>query len=205
MTDKLRPWLPKAATLWVDMERGIYRWEGKAPRNGDGSYRIVKKQILRDCGITVGYGQAGSRIWNSPDFLELLDKERRRRDLGMSIVLADVAGELEQVKGPLTVMGDEIIAKVAAIFAREPDSEDPQALSPAQYVKLGREWFHEALEVEGKISSEKQKGIEAVMMQLYKGQQVTESMLSTAMELVHEYRELQDRTLANVVDGETVE
>lgn len=196
MGEVSRSWLPKAAMLWVDMERGLYRWEGKQPRNGDGSYRVVKQQILKDCGITESYGQAGQKIWNNKVFLDLVEKERRRRDIG----IADAVAELEEVTGPLTQMGESIIAKVADIFAREPDKEDPTALSPAEYVRLGREWFHEALEVEGKVSSEKQKGIETVLAQLYKGQQVTETMMQGALQLVKEYRELQDRKLANVVD-----
>jgi hypothetical protein len=183
--------------LYVDMERGLYKFpDGKQPRHRNGTYRVVKRQILKDCGITEEYGQAGAKIWNNPQFLALVEKERSRRDIG----IADAVAELEQVTGPLTAMGEDIIKKVAEVFAREPDAEDPQALSPAQYVKLGREWFHEAMEVEGKVGAEKQKGIEAVMAQLYKGQQVTDTMLKGAMELVKEYRELQDRKLANVVD-----
>jgi hypothetical protein len=184
--------------LYVDMERGLYRHQGKQPRNGDGSYRVVKKLILRECGITEEYGQAAAKIWNNPQFTDLVEKERRRRDIGV----ADALDVLDQeVTGPLTKMGEDIITKVADIFSREPDKEDPTALSPAEYVRLGREWFHEALEVEGKVGAEKQKGIETVMAQLYKGQQVTDTMLKGALELVREYRELQDRKMANVIDG----
>lgn len=197
MNEVIRSWFPKAAMLYVDMERGLYRFpDGKQPRHKDGRYRVVKQQILKDCGITESYGQAGTKIWNNPQFLALVEKERRRRDIG----IADAVAELDEVTGPLTEMGETIIARVADIFSREPDKDDPTALSPAEYVRLGREWFHEALEVEGKLGSEKQKGIEAVLSQLYKGQQVTDTMLQGAMQLVREYRELQDRKLADVVD-----
>src|SRR5512137_3519 len=127
MGEVTRSWFPKAAILWVDMERGLYKFpDGKQPRNGDGTYRVVKKQILADCGITQDYGQAGTKIWGNPQFLALVEKERSRRDIG----IADAVAELEQVTGPLTVMGESIITKVAEIFSREPDKEDPTALSP---------------------------------------------------------------------------
>jgi hypothetical protein len=190
-----RSWLPKAARIWADMERGLYDWGGKkAPRNGDGSLRVVKSRILADCGVTGQYSGAGKRIWGSPEFQAVLAEENRRRDLG----IANAIGEIEAVKGPLMKMGDEIIEKVADIFSREPDKDDPQALSPAEYVRLGREWFHEALEVEGKLESSKRQGIEEVLDKLSKGNQVTDKMLEGAMELVREYRQMQDLKLARV-------
>jgi hypothetical protein len=45
-------WLPAAASIWCDMERGLYRWPGKVPKNADGSYRVVRKQILKDLSLS---------------------------------------------------------------------------------------------------------------------------------------------------------
>jgi hypothetical protein len=46
----VRSWLPAAAPIWCDMERGLYKWDGKPPLNADGCYRVVRKQILKGCG-----------------------------------------------------------------------------------------------------------------------------------------------------------
>jgi hypothetical protein len=175
------------------MERGLYEWD-KQPLNSDGSYRVVKHQILKDCGVTGQYAGAAKRIWGSEEFRTALEKENRRRDIGVASAVA----EIEAIKGPLTLMGDKILDNVDEVFSRKPDKEDPQALSPAEYVRLGREWFHEALEVEGKMSSVKQQSIAEVMEKLSDGNQVTQQMLDTAMDLLHEHRAMQDIKLAKV-------
>ena len=187
------PWFGKAAMLMVDMRRGLYPWPGKPPMNGDGSYRVVKNQILKDCNISPTRSKQRVDIWENPEFLRLVKQEEDRRDHAMQ----DVVGEIEAIKGPLMLMGDKIIAKVADIFEREPDDDDPTALSPAQYVKLGREWFHEALEVEGKLGSAKQNGIEQVLATLAQNNQVSSTMVDQALSLVREHRALQDRKMAH--------
>jgi len=201
---KVLPWWPRASMILVDMERGLYDWgERKRPMNGDGTYRVIHSEILRACEIAPVYGGGGKKqallVWEHPDFVSLVDRERARRDHAMQ----DVVAEIEAIKGPLMVMGDIVIAKVSDIFNREPDADDPLALSPAQYVKLGREWFHEALEVEGKIGSAKQQGIESVLATLAQNNQVTSTMVDQALSLVREHRALQDRKMASagVIEG----
>ena len=71
MGELVRSWLPAAASIWCDMERGLYRWPGRPPRNADGSYRVVRKQILRDLGLSPDYRAQRERIWEHPAFLAL--------------------------------------------------------------------------------------------------------------------------------------
>lgn len=197
-----RSWLPKAAMLWCDMERGLYDWgTRKIPRNGDGTPRVVKSRILVDCNITGNYAGAAHRIWNSPEFLGLLAKENELRETG----IRNAVEEIEAVKGPLMEMADTIIDKVRGVFDREPDKEDPQALSPAEYVRLGREWVHEAIEVEGKMESEKRHGIEEVLCKLSAENLVTGKMLEVAADLIAEHRAKQDMKLARVGVVERIE
>ena len=200
MANVVLSWFPKAAMLYVDMQRGLYDWgDKKPPRHNDGSYRVVKAQILKDCGIVPTRSKQRVDVWENPEFLKLVKREQDRRDHAMQ----DIVQEIEAIKGPLMVMGDSIIEKVSDIFSREPDDDDPLALSPAQYVKLGREWFHEALEVEGKIGSAKQQGIESVLATLAQNNQVTSTMVDQALSLVREHRALQDRKMASagVIEG----
>ena len=69
MTDESpRDWFQKAVLIWVDMERGLYEWGKKPPKNKDGSYRVVKSQILKDCGISRDYHDQKGRIWENPHF-----------------------------------------------------------------------------------------------------------------------------------------
>ena len=197
----VRTWLPRAASIWCDMERGLYDWGKKTPMNSDGSYRVVKSQILKDCGVTSSYAGAAHRIWGSEEFIEALAKENHNRDLGISNAVA----EIEAIKGPLMQMSDNIVSEVKRIFDRPADKEDPLALSPAEYVRLGREWFHEAIEVEGKLESGKQQGIETVMEKLAQGNQVTSHMLDVAMDLLAEHRRMQDVKIAKVGKVERVQ
>jgi len=202
MGESNRPWLAKAAVIYVDMKRGLYDWgDRKAPRHGDGSYRVLKKQVLEDCSISPQYGggKQTALIWENPEFLSLVKNEERRRDNSMG----DVIGEIEGIKGPLTLMGEKIVSHVVEIFERPPDKEDPLALSPAEYVRLGKEWFHEGLEVEGKLGSEKQKAIGQVLSILSQNQQITDKMVDQALTLVKEHRQLTDRLLEDaVIEGE---
>ena len=185
-----RPWLPRAAVIYVDMERGLYPWD-KQPFNGDGSYRVVRTQILTDCGVKSSYSGANKLIWSSEEFQRLLEQERLRRDSG----IVDVVEKLEAVVGPVTKMGEAILKEVQAIFDRPADSEDPTALSPAQYVSEARQWYKLGLEVEGKLDSTKQQGVADVISKLYQGNQITQQMLDSALELVREHRDLEDRKM----------
>ena len=107
----------------------------------------------------------------------------------------DVVETLEAVAGPVTKMGEAILKEVQAIFDRPADSEDPTALSPAQYVSEARQWYKLGLEVEGKLDSTKQQGVADVISKLYQGNQITQQMLDSALELVREHRDLEDRKM----------
>jgi hypothetical protein len=200
MREVVRSWFPKAAMLWVDMERGLYDWGTmKPPRNADGSYRVVRARILKDCGLTVHYRDARPRIWRNPAFLTLLEKERARRDHG----IADMVEEIEKLSGPLLELREKMHEEVAEVFRRSPDAEDPLALSPRDYVAQALAWSHYLDELVGRTKSQEQQGIEAVIGALATNNQVTSSMVDQALELVKEHRLLQDRRLehAGVIDG----
>lgn len=202
MAGLTRAWLPEAATIWVDMERGIYPWEGKPPRHRDGRSRVVKGQIMKDLGIT-GYTGGQGKIWNSPQFLKCLEDEKRRRDLG----LADVIGQMEVQTGPLHETRQKVIDNVKLIFERAPDSEDPTALSPQQYVKEGREWIRYIDEIEGRFEGQKQNTIESILAEQAQTNRISAEMMGGAMELLADYRRNQDRRLAamGAIEGEAEE
>jgi hypothetical protein len=197
-----RSWLPKAAMLWVDMERGLYDWgDEKPPRNGDGSPRVLRSRILSDCGLDPEYSNASSRIWNTPQFEELLQQERSRRDIGISNAVA----EIEAVAGPISQMGEEILRKARTIFETDPDADDSQALSPAQYLAEGRQWIRLGLEVEGKLESQRHQTIEEVLAKMTANNQISSKVVEGALQLVAEYRELQDLRLGEIVDAEVLD
>jgi hypothetical protein len=199
-----REWFARAASIYVDMERGIYDWgERKQPRHKDGSYRVLKGRILKDLGLAENYGLASERIWANPYFLEDLEAERRRRDFG----LEKVVRELEVKTGPLRETRDKVITTVRDIFERTPDSEDPLALTPAQYVKEGREWIRYIDEVEGRFEGEKEATIESILAQQAGTNRITAQMMNTAMELLRSHRDDSERKLRSmgVIEGSAEE
>jgi|SRR5665647_804567 len=202
MAEVERSWFPKAAMLWCDMERGLYDWgTKKSPRNKDGSYRVVKAQILKDCDITTEYRDARGRIWQNPTFLSLVTQENRRRDLGIT----DMVEEMEKVTGPLIELRTKMQENVANVFQIAPDADDPLALSPKDYVSQALGWSRYIDELTGRGESQKQQGIEAVMGALVQNSQITGNMVDQALELVKEHRKLQDAKLAHagmLIDGE---
>jgi hypothetical protein len=202
MAEVERSWFPKAAMIWCDMERGLYDWgTRKPPKNADGTLLVVKKQILKDCGITTNYGLASQRIWQNPVFLSLVDKENRRRDLGITSMVE----EIEKVTGPLIELRTKMQENVAAVFEKAPDDDDPEALSPKDYVSQALGWSRYIDELTGRGESQKQQGIEAVMGALVQRDQITGNMVDQALELVKEHRRLQDAKLVHagmLRDGE---
>jgi len=196
MSELVRSWLPRAAALWVDMERGLYPWPGRAPRNADGSYRVVRKQILRDLGLSPDYRAQRERIWEHPAFLACLRKENWRRDTG----IADAVAELQAVtgEGPLTRLDERLYE-----LAMKDLDEDPEALSAKDKISLYLQTHRLRLEMEGKVSSVKEQGIGQLLAKLSRSEQITSTMVDRALELVGEYRELQDRKLAEagIIEG----
>jgi len=197
-----RPWFPDAARTWVDMERGVYDWgERKVPRNKKGEYLVIKARVLTDCRITAKYANASWQIWSNPFFLKALEAERRRRDYGLEKVI----NELEAKSGPLRDTREKVITTVRDIFERTPDSDDPMALTPAQYVKEGREWIRYIDEVEGRFEGEKEATIESILAQQAGTNRITAQMMNTAMELLRSHRDDSEKRLRSmgvVIDGE---
>ena len=195
-----REWFPKAVSIWVDMERGIYDWgERKTPRKMDGSFRVVHSRILKDLGMAQNYGDQHNRIWQNPYFLEDLTAERRRRDYGLEKVI----GDLEAKTGPLRGTREKVITTVKDIFERTPDSDDPMALTPSQYVKEGREWIRYIDEVEGRFEGEKEATIESILAQQAGTNRITAQMMNTAMELLSKHRDESEKKLRSmgVIEG----
>ena len=203
MGKQVRAWLPAAAAIWVDMERGLYPWPNKPPKHGDGSSRVVRKQILKDLGLSPDYRAQRRRIWEHPAFLRCLQSENRRRDLG----LAGLVTQMEARSGPLRDTRQRVIEQVKGIFARTPDAEDPMALTPAQYVKEGREWIRYIDEVEGRFESENEDSIEAIMAMQAGTNRITAQMMNTAMELLRSHRDDAEKKLRSlgVIEGELAE
>jgi hypothetical protein len=111
--------------------------------------------------------------------------------------------EIEKVSGPLIELREKMHAEVAAVFRCTPDANDPQALSPRDYVAQALARSRYLDELMGRTKSQEQQGIEAVIGALATNNQVTSSMVDQALELVKEHRLLQDRRLgyAGVIDG----
>ncbi len=196
-------WFPQAASTYIDMERGLYWTERgiKKKPNKDGTYPVVKRQILKDLGITVDYHDAKGRIWENPDFLKCLADERRRRDLG----LACVTKEIEKVVGPLHETRAKVIENVKTIFERPPDAEDPEALSPKDYVSSALQWIKYIDETEGRTESAKQQTLENIMADMAQANRVSTEMMGSAFELLKQYRDEQDKKLGMLVEGEIVD
>lgn len=198
------PWFPQAATIYVDMERGTFDWgEKKPPRKKDGSYLVRTGLILTLMGKSPNYKSAHENIWNNPHFLRALEAERRRRDYGLEKVIH----ELEAKTGPLRETRDKVITTVKDIFDRVPDSEDPMALTPQQYVREGREWIRYIDEVEGKFEGEKEATIESILAQQAGTNRITAQMMNTAMELLRSHRDDSERKLRSmgVIEGSAEE
>jgi len=199
-----RPWFPDAARHYVDMERGTFDWgEQKPPRKKDGSYLVRHGRILTLCGIQRNYAKASERIWGNPHFLKALEAERRRRDYGLEKVI----GEMEAKTGPLRETREKVITTVKEIFARTPDSDDPMALTPREYVREGREWIRYIDEVEGKFEGEKEASIESILAQQAGTNRITAQMMNTAMELLRSHRDDSEKKLRSlgVIEGELEE
>lgn len=190
----MRDWWTKAAQIWVDQERGLYDWgEKKRPLDGDGKPRVVKSQILIDCGMDPSQRDASKRIWRNTEFLKLLDKERRRRD----VAIVDVVHEIEAVAGPLIQLRTKMQEHVQNVFLREPDDEDPLALSPHQYVTDGLAWCKYIDELTGRTKSQSEVAIQNVVGELVEQNKITAGIASEALGLIDKYRSQQDKQLAN--------
>ena len=187
----MKKWFPKAAFIYVDMERGLYQWPGKAPTHKDGRPRVVKKQILIDCGLQPTYPRQTTEVWGSPDFNRLLDEERARRDHGV----VDLIEKVEEVTGPLIDFRTTMQENVISVFERRPDSEDPEALSPDQYQKGALAWSKYIDELTGRTNSQQEQGIQAIVTQMYADRQVTSGMVSVIPELMRKFMEHQDREM----------
>lgn len=192
-----RPWFPRAAMLWADQQRGIYPWPKPKKPKADGTYPVVKSQILKDLGITTDYHNQRQRIWENPFFLKALEVENRRRDLGIE----KVTKEIEKVVGPLHETRSKVIDNVKKVFEREPDEEDPLALSPQQYVKEGREWIRYIDETEGRTESEKEQTIDHIMSDMARTNRVNAEMIGEAMGLLTSHRREQDERLSVYIEG----
>lgn len=196
-------WFASAASILVDMERGLYWTEHgiKKKPGKDGIYPVVKRQILKDLGITTDYHDAKNRIWENPEFLQCVADERRRRDLG----LMTVTKELEKVTGPLHETREKVISNVKTIFERPPDAEDPEALSPKDYVSSALQWIKYIDETEGRSEAKKQETLEAIMADMAATSRVSTEMMGDAMDLLKQYRDEQDKKLGMLVEGELVD
>ena len=185
-------WWKQAAVLWIDMERGVYPWEGKPPHNKDGSFRVIRTRILKDVGRAPQLADVARRVWNNPVFLDMLAAERRRRDCGIN----ELVTQMEQVTGPLHETRQKVIENVKDIFARQPDAEDPLALSPSQYVKEGREWIRYIDEIEGRFEGQKAETIETILLQQSQTNRINADMMNSALELLKDHRRQQDDRFA---------
>lgn len=179
--------------LYVDMERGLYPWSGTPPRNADGSPRVVKKQILLDCEISPKYPQQNKYIWGHPDFVKLVEMERRRRDTG----IVDVVAEIEKASGPLIDLEKTIHKHVRETFEKGPQADAEDGLTYNQYVTQALSWTRYLDEATGRVKSQEEQAIQQVLAHLSQNEQITHSMVSQALELVDEYRKSQDRQLAH--------
>lgn len=189
--------LRKAAALWVDMERGLYDWRpDRQPRHADGTPRVVKTRILTDLGFSKNYlPKSNTFIFGNPEFLAFLKEENSRRDYGIANAVAEI--EAVSGEGPLTRLDERLYE-----LAIRDLEEDPESLATKDKIALYLQTHRLRLEMEGKVESAKQQGIEHVIAKLAAGQQVTNQMVEHAMSLVREYRAMQDRKLADVLEGE---
>jgi hypothetical protein len=195
-TPSARPWFAQAAILYADQKRGLYDWgDRKPPKNKDGSPRVVKTEILVRLGLDPRGHNLNERVWSHPEFLRLLNEEERRRDMGIANMVAEVEKEI----APLNVTYVAIDKHIKAIFERGPDSDDPECLSPKDYVHEGLAVMKHIEEQEGRSASLNAQGLDAVIAAV--GANITGDMVSQARELLVQSRALQDRRLAHVIEG----
>ena len=114
---------------------------------------------------------------------------------------------MEAQGGPLRETRQKVIEHVKRIFARTPDSEDPMALTPQQYVKEGREWIRYIDEVEGRFEGDKEDSIESIMAMQAGTNRITAEMMNTAMELLKGHRDESEKRLRQmgIIEGELAE
>jgi hypothetical protein len=188
-----RDWFPTAACIQVDMERGIYK-----PADGREWKRkgVVKQEILRACGITTNYHNARERIWEHPAYLKCLEDERRKRDLGIQHVISDI----EQQVGPLHATRLDIQKNMVALFAKAPDAEDPEALSPKDYATTSLQWIRYIDEVEGRGEARKQDAIADIAQSLAKTNAVTSEAMADVASLMRQFHE-QEMSKLGVIEG----
>jgi hypothetical protein len=187
------------AVIWVDMERGLYRMpDGTIPRHRDGTFRVVKAQIMRDVGLTTNYHDQKNRIWENPQFLSALDKERLRRDHGISTALE----RIEKNTGPVTLIADKIVDTIKRRL-----DDDEEELTTKELLQYGPAWIKLGLELEGKGESERQAGIEAILAEQAQTNRLNAEMVKDAVGLLQKFRAQQDATLAaaGIIDGEAEE
>ena len=198
MTPSARPWFREAVVLLVDQKRGLFDWGERKPpkRRKDGSYPIVKNVILERIGVDPRGHNLNERVWNHPEFLKMVKEEERRRDMG----IANMVAEVEKEVAPLNQTYLAIDKNIKAIFERGPDSEDPECLSPKDYVHEGLAIMKHIEEQEGRSASLNAQGLDAVIAAV--GANITGEMVGQARELLKQSRELQDKRLAHVIEGE---
>ena len=182
--------------IQVDMERGLYDWGRKPPRKKDGSLVVNKARILKDLGVTPDYHDAKHRIWENPHYLRLLKEERRRRDLGIS----DMVAEVEKQVAPLNTTYVAIDKHISAIFEAGPDPDGDLGLRPRDYVHEGLAVMKHIEEQEGRSASLKAQGLDAVIAAV--GANISGAMVGEARELLQQARELQDSRLRHVIEGQ---
>jgi hypothetical protein len=172
------------------------------PRHRDGTFRVVKSQILIDCGQNPQYSNQNKLLWKNPEFLALLDAENRRRDCAIVEVVKDA---IETVSGPMLELRVKMHENVQAVFLREPDSEDPLALSPDQYQKGALAWSRYIDELTGRTLSQAEQTTESVVGMMLQERKITNTMAEKFVDLLDDYRKQQDRQMEHaglVIDGE---
>jgi hypothetical protein len=179
------------------MERETYDWKGKRKpyRDSEGHVMPMKSQILTDCGLSVKYPSARERIWEHPDFLALVAEERDRRDHGIVQAVSGPVGELEAAVQELTVWRHDIQSNVISIFEKGPNADDPECLSPKEYVHEGLSYMRYIDEMTGRTKSQEQQGIDAVVSALAEQGKITSAIANHAMDVLSKIREKQDSEL----------
>lgn len=193
MASAKRDW-QKMAVIWVDMERGIYDWgNGSQPKNADGSYRVVKSQILKDLDLTTNYHNAKERLWANPKFLAALSAERLRRDHG----LVEVAKEIER-STPVSGISNRILEMV-----KQRLDEDPGELSTKDLLQLGPQWVRLGLELDGKVKGAQQQKIEMVLQKVEN--KLDPEMLSEVMDKIRAHNIDKQKKLGMLIEGDASE
>jgi hypothetical protein len=183
------------ATIWVDMERGTYDWgERSVPKNGDGSFRVVKQQILRDMRLTTDYHDQKRRLWENPKFKQALTAERLRRDHG----LLEVAEEMEAKGAPISGISRRIVEMI-----QERLDGDPEELSTKDLLQLGPQWVRLGLELDGKVAADHRQKIELVLQKTEN--KLDPEMLADVVDRIREYNDEKQKRLGLLIEGEVEE